>query len=186
MSQKNFHAIGFALVLLATVTRALKSIMQGLLLGAPDERLDPVELLFHMSQRSAAALFVYALLAERGAAHDDRLRNGRLWGFVVASSLVAFFLNVAQFLVTRATSAVTLQVLGNVKVVLLIGVSVAIFGNEVSMQGAVGCALCLIGVALYNYALRAQPAPPPLRSKLHRLEDPPIKNKAARRLSREA
>lgn len=72
-----------------------------------------------------------------------------------ASSLTSFFLNVSQFLVTQATSPVTLQVLGNIKVVLLIVLSVAIFGNEVSTQAACGCAICLGGVASYNYASRA-------------------------------
>ena len=44
--------------------------------------------------------------------------------------------------------------LGNIKVVLLILVSVAIFGNEVSLQAGVGCALCIMGVVLYNAATR--------------------------------
>ena len=43
-----FHILAipiFALVLTATLTRALKSILQGLLLSAADERFDPIELL---------------------------------------------------------------------------------------------------------------------------------------------
>ena len=77
-----------------------------------------------------------------------------------ASSLVSFFLNVANFLVTKATSPVTLQVLGNIKVVLLIMLSVAIFGNEVSLQAACGCAVCIAGVVLYNHGLRSAPTKP--------------------------
>jgi hypothetical protein len=50
------------------------------------------------------------------------------------------------------------QVLGNIKVVLLILVSVAIFGNEVSLQAGTGCALCIGGVVLYNAATRSKPA----------------------------
>ena len=82
---------------------------------------------------------------------------------MLLSSGVAFFLNVSNFLVTLHTSPVTLQVLGNVKVVLLIAVSVAIFRNEVSPQSVVGCAACLVGVALYNHARRTSPPllPPP-------------------------
>ena len=182
--QRNFHPIGFALVLVATLTRALKSIMQGLLLSSPDERLDPVELLYHMSQRSAVALALYALAMEHHIVADEKVVSDlRVWMFVLASSLVAFFLNVSQFLVTRATSAVTLQVLGNVKVVLLIGVSVAIFGNDVSIQAACGCGLCLVGVAGYNFASNRQKASEPPPSKSRTLEAPPVR---ARRVSREA
>ena len=53
------------------------------------------------------------------------------------------------------------QVLGNIKVVMLIGLSVAIFHNEVSTTSIVGCSTCLVGVALYNQARRAQPAKEP-------------------------
>jgi len=150
----NFHPIGFALVLTATLTRALKSILQGMLLSSPDERLDPIELLYHMSSRSACALGAWALVMERALLYDAGARSSGLWLCIVGSSLVAFALNLAQFLVTKATSAVTLQVLGNIKVVLLILVSVAIFGNEVSVQAGAGCALCIMGVVLYERATR--------------------------------
>lgn len=60
-----------------------------------------------------------------------------------------------------APATLSRQVLGNIKVVMLIGVSVAIFHNEVSPQSVVGCATCLFGVALYNQARRTQPAQEP-------------------------
>lgn len=132
----NFHPLGFALIVLATLTRALKSIMQGMLLSSAEDRIDSIELLHQMSWRSALWLACWCLAMERDALHDHTLRDASLWGFLVASSLVAFFLNIAQFLVTKATSAVTLQVLGNIKVVMLILLSVAIFGNEVSTPTA--------------------------------------------------
>ena len=75
----NFHAIGFALVLTATLTRALKSILQGLLLSSPEERLDPIELLYHMAYRSAIALGLYALVMERGLLSDPNVREPMLW-----------------------------------------------------------------------------------------------------------
>jgi len=156
----NFHPIGFALVLVATLTRALKSLMQGLLLSSVDERLDPIELLYYMAPRSALCLSGWVLLRERQFVFDEALLDGGLWVCILASSLVSFFLNVANFLVTKATSPVTLQVLGNIKVVLLIMLSVAIFGNEVSLQAACGCAVCIAGVVLYNHGLRSAPTKP--------------------------
>ena len=153
--EMNFDWIGFGLVLSATLTRALKSIMQGLLLSSPEERLDSIELLYYMAPRSAACLGIWVLLRERDFLADAVLLDSGLWVCLLASSLVSFFLNVAQFLVTTATSAVTLQVLGNIKVVLLIVVSTAIFGNEVSLQAACGCAACLAGAVLYHSALHS-------------------------------
>ena len=45
-----------------------------------------------------------------------------------------------------------LQVLGNVKVVLSILISLLIFGNRVSEWSAAGCVVTLMGVAMYNSA----------------------------------
>lgn len=155
----NFHPLGFALVLVGVVTRALKSIVQGLLLSSADERLDSISLLYHMSKPSMALLAAWVLLVERDALWEPRLRSAPLWACIGASAAVAFFLNVANFLVTQRTSAVTLQVLGNIKVVMLIVISVAIFRNEVSNQAALGSAVSLFGVFLYNRAKEATRAP---------------------------
>lgn len=74
------------------------------------------------------------------------------WALVLLSAVVAFFLNLANFVVTKRTSAVTLQVLGNVKVVFSIGVSLLIFRNEVTTFAAAGCVITLAGVYAYNQA----------------------------------
>ena len=136
----------------------------GLLLSSAVERLDSISLLYHMSKPSMWMLTAWVLALERDALYDESIRDGSLWLCILASSWVAFFLNVANFLVTLHTSPVTLQVLGNIKVVMLIGVSVAIFRNEVSPQSIAGCATCLVGVALYNRARRTNPPLLPLKA----------------------
>ena len=78
-----------------------------------------------------------------------------VWGVAVLSGIVAFFLNLSNFIVTKKTSAVTLQVLGNVKVVISIGVSLLIFGNAVSSFSVAGCVITLAGVYAYNKAPKA-------------------------------
>ena len=42
--------------------------------------------------------------------------------------------------------------LGNVKVVLSIVVSLIIFGNKVSEVSVLGCVITLLGVAMYNWS----------------------------------
>lgn len=91
----NFHLYGFALALLATLTRALKSILQGMLLSAaPAEKLDSTELLYHMSRRASLWLAGWVLALEREAFTDAALRDAGLWRLLAVSSLVAFALNV--------------------------------------------------------------------------------------------
>merc|ERR1711957_1055272 len=69
---------------------------------------------------------------------------------LIVSGFNACLLNVTNFLVTSYTSPVTLQVLGNVKNCMAIGVSVAIFGNDLTFDQLVGVAVCLLGVWIYN------------------------------------
>merc|ERR1712125_182472 len=69
---------------------------------------------------------------------------------LIMGGLNACLLNVCNFLVTSYTSAVTLQVLGNVKSCLSIAVSVAIFRNALKVEQALGVVACLFGVWLYQ------------------------------------
>jgi drug/metabolite transporter (DMT)-like permease len=154
----NFHPLGFAAVVAATLLRGVKSIIQGRLLTSPEDKFDSLTLLYHMSGCSILPLGAYVALFEHAALHDPRLRGAGAaarWGVVVLSGIVAFFLNLCNFVVTKRTSAVTLQVLGNVKVVLSIGVSLLIFGNAVSSFSAAGCVITLAGVYAYNHAPKA-------------------------------
>mmetsp|Transcript_35241 Transcript_35241/g.74033 ORF Transcript_35241/g.74033 Transcript_35241/m.74033 type:complete len:301 (+) Transcript_35241:354-1256(+) len=151
----NFNIVGFSLVIISTLLRGVKSIVQGKLLTAPEERLDALTLLYHMSRSSVVPLGAYAAAFEYPAIHDPLLRGHgalRIWGLIFLSGFVSFFLNVCNFLVTKYTSAVALQVLGNVKVVLSIGVSLVIFGNPVTSWSVLGCVITLGGVAIYNQA----------------------------------
>jgi len=161
----NFHFLGAFFATGATVLRALKSIMQGRLLVDPSERLDSVTLLYYMAPYAALLLFVLSLCTEGAKPYTilfPRLSSspadsepvitglGTVWVLLCVSGLNACFLNITNFLVTSYTSAVTLQVLGNVKSCLSIGVSVAIFRNSLKFTQIVGVAACLFGVWIYN------------------------------------
>ena len=82
----------------------------------------------------------------------------KLWGLVKdpesgwvfcmvlgANILLAFFVNLFNFLVTFCTSALTLQVLGSAKGVLTTWLSWTIFKSPISTIGAVGYGITLIG-----------------------------------------
>lgn len=57
-----------------------------------------------------------------------------------------------NFVVTRHTSALTLQVLGNAKSFVAVGLSVALFKNPVNILTVLGYAITVAGVALYSRA----------------------------------
>jgi drug/metabolite transporter (DMT)-like permease len=59
-----FHTLGLMFCLLATAGRALKSVIQSILMSDPSEKLDPMSLLLYMSMISIGLLVPATLLLE--------------------------------------------------------------------------------------------------------------------------
>lgn len=164
-----FNIIGFVAAVLATAGRALKTVVQSMLMSDPVEKLDPMSLLLYMSCASIALLVPAAILLEPAAFVQARLlsvnTNFFVW-WLLGNSTMAYFVNLTNFLVTRYTSALTLQVLGNAKGVVAAIVSVFVFGNPVTWLGALGYTVTVTGVILYSEAKKraksaASKQPPP-------------------------
>jgi len=51
--EPSFHLVGFVACVMATAGRALKSVVQAMLLSDATEKLDPMSLLFYMSRCAA-------------------------------------------------------------------------------------------------------------------------------------
>ncbi|GBF95844.1 sugar phosphate phosphate translocator-like [Raphidocelis subcapitata] len=155
--EPQFHALGFAACVLATAARALKSVVQSMLLSDPTEKLDPMSLLFYMSSFSVLLLLPATAILEPGAFAQTRAlvaaRPGFLWWLLLNSSL-AYAVNLTNFMVTKHTSALTLQVLGNMKGVIAAAVSVALFRNVVTARGLLGYAITVAGVFAYSESKR--------------------------------
>mmetsp|Transcript_29748 Transcript_29748/g.75728 ORF Transcript_29748/g.75728 Transcript_29748/m.75728 type:complete len:393 (+) Transcript_29748:217-1395(+) len=157
MKEMNFNMLGATFATGATILRAVKSLIQGKLLSNT-EKMDSVTLLYYMAPWAAAMLSLMAVVTEGAEPllllakgfQPNAIGGSNVAALLMISGLNACFLNVSNFLVTSYTSAVTLQVLGNVKSCLSIAVSVAIFRNAINWKQAVGVVTCLFGVWLYN------------------------------------
>lgn len=112
-----------------------------------------LNLLAHMAPPAAGLLLLISLVAEPGAvaAASNLIKtHARFAPLLALNCLFAAGVNLTNFLVTRATSALTLQVLGKAKSVVAVVISVLIFGNPISVLGLTGYAICLGGVAAYT------------------------------------
>lgn len=158
----NFHLLGALSCIGAAILRGVKSIIQQRLLSG---KLDPVELLFYMSPYAATVLYMCALAIEgvdpvllilwKPLSGVPTTGQSWVWLLLFLTAFNAWFLSIANFLVTSYTNAVTLQVLGNVKTCLSIMVSVTVFGNPLQTSQCFGVASCLFGVWLYGYRGKA-------------------------------
>ncbi|KAL4339305.1 hypothetical protein GQ457_08G010800 [Hibiscus cannabinus] len=153
--EPSFHLFGFIMCVSATAARALKSVLQGILLSSEGEKLNSMNLLLYMAPIAVVFLLPAALIMEENVvgialalARDDV----KIIWYLLFNSALAYFVNLTNFLVTKHTSALTLQVLGNAKGAVAVVVSILIFRNPVSVTGMLGYTLTVFGVVLYGEA----------------------------------
>ncbi|CAA2988206.1 probable sugar phosphate phosphate translocator At3g11320 [Olea europaea subsp. europaea] len=151
--EPSFHLFGFIVCVAATAARALKSVLQGILLSSEGEKLNSMNLLLYMAPIAVVLLLPATLYMEENVvgitlalARDD---INIVW-LLLFNSALAYFVNLTNFLVTNHTSALTLQVLGNAKGAVAVVISILIFRNPVSVTGMLGYTLTVIGVILYS------------------------------------
>ncbi|XP_027069533.1 probable sugar phosphate/phosphate translocator At3g11320 [Coffea eugenioides] len=154
-SEPSFHLFGFVMCVGATAARALKSVLQGILLSSEGEKLNSMNLLLYMAPIAVFILLPATILMEQNvvsitvalARSDIKI----IW-YLLLNSALAYFVNLTNFLVTKHTSALTLQVLGNAKGAVAVVISIMIFRNPVSVIGMLGYVLTVTGVVLYSEA----------------------------------
>lgn len=154
-SEPLFHLLGFLVCIGSTAGRALKSVVQGILLSSDSEKLHSMNLLLYMAPMAALVLLPISLYIEGNVAMVI-LEKARTDPFIVVlltgNATVAYLVNLSNFLVTKHTSALTLQVLGNAKAAVAAVVSVLIFRNPVTVMGMTGFGVTIMGVVLYSEA----------------------------------
>jgi len=155
----NFDVNGVTFALLATVLRAVKSVMQEKLLDPKEKDMDAVTLVYYMAPYAGSFLVSMSIACEgadpimflypyRGS--EPTTGVPQLLMLLSFSGVNACFLNISGNLVTAHMGAVMLQILGNLKACISIVVSVAIFRNPVTPAQMAGVAVCLLGVWIYN------------------------------------
>ena len=154
-SEPLFHLFGFLICIGSTAGRALKSVVQGILLTSEAEKLHSMNLLLYMAPMAALILLPFTLYIEGNVAAFtvEKARGDSFIIFLlIGNATVAYLVNLTNFLVTKHTSALTLQVLGNAKAAVAAVVSVLIFRNPVTVMGMTGFAVTIMGVVLYSEA----------------------------------
>jgi len=174
----NYNLKGVICVVLATILRAVKSVMQESLL---DQKLDSITLLFYLAPWAGGFLLLLSLLCDglepyRMLLPEDPMQatlsslwaesphsllvegqdpktdrgSARVAALLVLSGINACFLNLCGNQVTAYCGAVMLQILGNVKACLAIGISAFILGNTVTPHQVAGVVVSLFGVWVYQ------------------------------------
>ncbi|KAA3449433.1 putative sugar phosphate/phosphate translocator isoform X1 [Gossypium australe] len=164
--EPGFHWFGFIMCLSATAARAFKSVLQGILLSSEgpacafhsySEKLNSMNLLLYMSPIAVLVLVPAVLIMEPNVL-EVILSLGKqhryMWLLLFINSTMAYSANLSNFLVTKHTSALTLQVLGNAKGAVAVVISILLFRNPVTVVGIGGYTMTVLGVVAYGEAKR--------------------------------
>lgn len=148
-----FVLFGFMCAVVSTFLRAIKSLLQEYLLKGECVETT-IYLLYLMSFPSFIFLLIFGIICEKQVLVNIlqlHIPHPKMFSLVILSSLSAFSYNIFGFLVSIQASAVALHILGNIKVVLCIAASLAVFGNNVSVVSWIGMVLTLLGGIMFWY-----------------------------------
>lgn len=133
---------------------------QGILLTDAAEKMDSMNLLRYMAPISLGVLVPATVFLEPTVFEIVSASRADVFfiAFLSLNAALAYFVNLLNFLVTKHTSALTLQVLGNGKGVAAVVVSVMVFRNPVTFASVIGYLITVSGVMLYMFAKRSSAA----------------------------
>ncbi|KAL0383513.1 UNVERIFIED_CONTAM: udp-uronic acid transporter 1 [Sesamum calycinum] len=155
--EPSFHLYGFIMCIGATAARAFKSVLQGVLLSNEGEKLNSMNLMLYMAPIAILVLLPTAIVMEPNVFDfvvSLGLEHKFMWVLLLVNSTMAYGANLCNFLVTKHTSALTLQVLGNAKGAVAVVISILIFRNPVTFIGIAGYTMTVMGVAAYGESKR--------------------------------
>ncbi|KAI3471706.1 hypothetical protein Pfo_028356 [Paulownia fortunei] len=121
--------LGLSLQVGATAARAFKSVLQGVLLSSEGEKLNSMNLMLYMAPIAVVVLLPAALVMEPNVLDvvvSLGIEHKFMWILLFINSTMAYGANLCNFLVTKHTSALTLQVLGNAKGAVAVVISILI------------------------------------------------------------
>lgn len=152
VTELSFNMAGFLAAFFGCVVTSTKTILAESLLHGYN--FDSINTVYYMAPYATMILALPALLLEGlGVVSWMDAQESLLAPLLIIflSGVSAFCLNFSIFYVIHATTAVTFNVAGNMKVAVAIVISWLIFKNPISFMNAIGCTITLLGCTFYGY-----------------------------------
>ncbi|KNC82616.1 hypothetical protein SARC_05113, partial [Sphaeroforma arctica JP610] len=156
--EAEYNVLGLVLVMTATVMAGLRWVLTQLLLQHKQFGLhNPIDTLYHVTPVMAAVLLPLALIFEGTAFFSSHhIYMGDEWSpyrsclVMGVGALIAFAMNVSEFLLISRTSSVTLSVAGIMKELLTILLSVVVFSETLNSMNVLGLFITIGGIVIFN------------------------------------
>ncbi len=145
----NATVLGFMMTMLGTVLAAVKTVTTNRLQTA-GLHLSALELLYRMSPIACIQSLAVAYVCGEFNGFDVLGLDSSSILILLVNGTIAFGLNVASFEANKRSGALTMTIAANIKQVLTIVLSVALWHIPVGAMNACGIALTLLGGAWYG------------------------------------
>jgi drug/metabolite transporter (DMT)-like permease len=143
-----FSYTGFTFQILAIMAESTRLVLTNLLMK--QLKLDPLSSLYYIAPLSAIYIGMACFAFESNALPYERIVQYDFIMILLINGLLAFSLNVAVVYLISNTSALTLTLAGIVKDILLVLLSVAIFGSPVTLLQYFGYTIALFGLNVHK------------------------------------
>ncbi|KAF9194878.1 Triose-phosphate Transporter [Haplosporangium sp. Z 767] len=157
--ETQFDMTGFLLVLFASVMSGLRWSLTQMLLQKDQLGMDnPVATLYYISPIMFVLMSILSLVIEdpfvqfASSEFFDGFQTGMLTlAMAAGGGLLAFAMTVAEFKLIKNTGTVTLSVAGISKEIVVISLSMLIFGDRLTFVNLLGLLVSIGGIMAYNY-----------------------------------
>lgn len=150
----HFSALGLGMLLFAVFLRGLKAVMQQkLMTGETKEKFDPVTLMAWSCLFACLQLVVYSAATEGRAPFNALAASTDSAGLVsaiVASCIIACALNMSALFVVKQLGAVGMQMVSQMKSLLVVIGGIALLAESFTRLQYVGFAIVLMGVYWFS------------------------------------
>ncbi|KAL9541230.1 hypothetical protein MBANPS3_009234 [Mucor bainieri] len=157
--ETKFDPVGFALVLIASIVSGLRWSMTQLLLQHENMGIsNPIATLYYLTPVMFVTMFTLSLVFEhpldqfQHSKHFDTLSHIiESFGLMSIGGLLAFAMTLAELYLIKSTNTVTLSVAGISKEIVVIMLSVMIYGDVLTPKNVLGLLVSIVGIIAYNY-----------------------------------
>jgi len=152
LTQEKFSIFGTILQLIAVICDAVRLCLINILLIPKGLKLSPIASLYYIAPITATCLVIpWTMLEASSVLKHSGLAIRKVGALMMFSNAsLAFLLNLATIILIKNTSALTLNVSGIVKDLLLIAWSVTISGASITSTQYFGYTIAMIGIITYT------------------------------------
>ena len=153
-----FVLAGFLMVLSASFLSGIRWTMSQLIMQKSQLGLsNPIDMIYHVQPVMIIVLLPFTLAFEGVKISsstaffrfDDSVLFLTTMGRICVGGVIAFFMEVAEYLLVSYTSGLTLSVAGILKEILSLGLAIIIESTDISPINAIGLVICMSGITLH-------------------------------------